>query len=114
MKNYEYLNEEAYDTLSKDSLKLDIQQYSYNDGLAPYFREHVRLYLKEWLKQYNEKKDTSINFYTDGLKIHTTINYEMQKLAEESVQEHLSKLQQQFEEITETVRSPSSSWLTDY
>jgi len=109
MKNYEYLNEEAYDTLSKDSLKLDIQQYSYNDGLAPYFREHVRLYLKEWLKQYNEKKDTSINFYTDGLKIHTTINYEMQKLAEESVQEHLSKLQQQFEESY----GKNAPWLTD-
>lgn len=109
MKNYKYLNEEAYDTLSKDSLKLDIQQYNYNDGLAPYFREHVRLYLKEWLKQYNEKKDTSINFYTDGLKIHTTINYEMQKLAEESVQEHLSKLQQQFEESY----GKNAPWLTD-
>ncbi|MDG3581955.1 MULTISPECIES: penicillin-binding protein 1A [Galbibacter] len=109
MKNYKYLDEEAYDTLSKDTLKLDIQQYSYNDGMAPYFREHVRLYLKDWLKEYNQKKDTTINIYTDGLKIHTTINYEMQKLAEEAIKEHLSKLQQQFEESY----GEKAPWLTN-
>ncbi|MCM5662959.1 transglycosylase domain-containing protein [Galbibacter mesophilus] len=109
MKNYEYLDEKAYDSLVKDSLELDIQQYSYNDGLAPYFREHVRLYLKEWLRKYNEKKDTSINIYTDGLKIHTTINYDMQQLAEEAVKEHISKLQKEFE----ASYGESAPWLTN-
>lgn len=109
MKNYEYINEEAYDTLIKDSLKLSIQEYSYNEGIAPYFREQVRLYLKDWLKDYNEKKDTAINFYTDGLKIHTTINYDMQQLAEESVKEHLSKLQKQFEDSY----GENAPWLID-
>ncbi|WP_417443938.1 penicillin-binding protein 1A [Joostella sp.] len=109
MKNYEYINEEAYDTLIKDSLKLSIQEYSYNEGIAPYFREQVRLYLKDWLKDYNEKKDTAINFYTDGLKIHTTINYDMQQLAEESVKEHLSKLQNQFEDSY----GENAPWLID-
>ncbi|MCF8714207.1 transglycosylase domain-containing protein [Joostella atrarenae] len=109
MKNYEYINEEAYDTLIKDSLKLSIQEYSYNEGIAPYFREQVRLYLKDWLKDYNEKKDTAINFYTDGLKIYTTINYDMQQLAEESVKEHLSKLQNQFEDSY----GENAPWLID-
>ncbi|WP_317170425.1 transglycosylase domain-containing protein [Galbibacter sp. BG1] len=109
MKNYNYLDEEAYDSLVKDSLKLDLQEYSYNDGLAPYFREHVRLYLKDWLREYNEKKDTSINIYTDGLKIYTTINYEMQQLAEQAVTEHISSLQQQFE----ASYGESAPWLTN-
>src|SRR5690606_10528516 len=89
MKNYGYLDKGVYDTLAKDSITLDIQQYSYNDGLAPYFREHVRLYLKNWLRDYNQNKDSTINVYTDGLKIHTTINYQMQKLAEQAMKEHL-------------------------
>lgn len=98
MKNYGYLDKGVYDTLAKDSITLDIQQYSYNDGLAPYFREHVRLYLKNWLRDYNQNKDSTINVYTDGLKIHTTINYQMQKLAEQAMKEHLGTLQEQFEE----------------
>lgn len=97
MRNYNYLDQEAFDSLSQDSLKLDIQQYSYNDGLAPYFREHVRLYLKNWLRDFNQNKGSSINIYTDGLKIHTTINFEMQQLAEEAMKEHLSSLQVQLE-----------------
>src|SRR5690606_18325746 len=88
MNNYGYLDTVAYDSLSKDTITLDLQQYSYNDGIAPYFREHVRLYLKNWLRDYNQNKDSSINIYTDGLKIHTTINYHMQQFAEEAMQEH--------------------------
>ena len=109
MKNNGYLDQTAYDSLAKDSILLDLQQYSYNEGIAPYFREHVRLYLKNWLRDYNEKKDSSINIYTDGLKIHTTINYQMQQLAEEAMEEHLSKLQQQFEKSY----GENAPWLTD-
>src|SRR5690606_32712760 len=109
MKNYGYLDQAAFDTLVKDSIRLDLQQYSYNDGIAPYFREHVRLYLKNWLRDYNQNKDSTINIYTDGLKIHTTINYQMQQLAEEAMEEHLSKLQQQFEKSY----GENAPWLTD-
>ena len=109
MNNYGYLDTVAYDSLSKDTITLDLQQYSYNDGIAPYFREHVRLYLKNWLRDYNQNKDSSINIYTDGLKIHTTINYQMQQLAEEAMQEHLSKLQQLFEESY----GENAPWLTN-
>lgn len=109
MNNYGYLNTTAYDSLSKDSITLDLQQYSYNDGIAPYFREHVRLYLKNWLRDYNQNKDSTINIYTDGLKIHTTINYRMQQLAEQAMQEHLSKLQQQFEKSY----GQNAPWLAD-
>src|SRR5690606_35491438 len=109
MNNYGYLDTVAYDSISKDSITLDLQQYSYNDGIAPYFREHVRLYLKNWLRDYNQNKDSSINIYTDGLKIHTTINYQMQQFAEEAMQEHLSKLQQLFEESY----GENAPWLTN-
>ncbi len=109
MKNYGYLDQAAYDTLTKDSITLDLQQYSYNDGIAPYFREHVRLYLKNWLRDYNQKQDSTINIYTDGLKIHTTLNYKMQQLAEQAMKEHLSTLQEQFEESY----GDNAPWLTN-
>ncbi|MCX2681357.1 transglycosylase domain-containing protein [Galbibacter sp. EGI 63066] len=109
MEKHDYISEPVYDSLQQDSIKLDIQQYSNNDGIAPYFREHVRLYLKEWLKTYNQKEDTTINIYTDGLKIYTTIDYDMQEMAETSVKEHLQKLQQQFEKS----HGKNAPWLTN-
>jgi len=48
-------------------------------GSAPYFTEYVRRLL--------EKEDTKlgINIYRDGLKIYTTLNSELQSIAEEAV-----------------------------
>ncbi|NJW54783.1 penicillin-binding protein, partial [Salinimicrobium sp. CDJ15-91] len=37
------------------------------------------------------------NIYRDGLQVHTTIDYEMQILAEEAMEEHMAALQKQFE-----------------
>lgn len=91
----------------------------HNAGLAPYFRDmlrrtmnakkprrsdyqHVEDYsadsllwntdgLYGWLNK-NKKPDGSrYNLDKDGLKIYTTINYRMQKYAEEAVAQHLGK-----------------------
>ena len=60
-------------------------------GLAPYFREHMRLYLRDWCEE------RGYNLYTDGLKIYTTLDSRLQKQAEKAVSEHLSPLQKEFE-----------------
>lgn len=60
------------------------------DGQAQYFKEAVKDYLKEWC-EYND-----INIYTDGLKIHTTIDTRMQRYAEESVLKQMNQLQNRF------------------
>jgi penicillin-binding protein 1A len=60
-------------------------------GLAPYFTEHLREWLKQWCKA------TGHDPYRDGLKVYTTIDSRMQRYAEESTVEHLTYLQKVFE-----------------
>ncbi|WP_316928956.1 transglycosylase domain-containing protein [Aquimarina agarivorans] len=97
MKKYHYLKDADYKKLQKLPLELDYQSFSHNTGLAPYFREHLKKELGQWLKDYNAEHKTQFNLYNSGLKIHTTIDAGMQQLAEEAMCSHLSKLQTDFE-----------------
>jgi len=63
----------------------------HSEGLAPYFREHLRLYIKKWANQ------NGYNIYRDGLRIFTTIDSKMQQYAEEAMREHLKDLQAKFD-----------------
>ena len=64
---------------------------SHNEGLAPYLREYVRAYMKEWCKHHRKSNGEYYDVHRDGLKIYTTINSRMQRYAEEAVREHFSK-----------------------
>lgn len=97
MKNSGFISEAAYDSLKVSPLNLDYRDYDYSSGIAPYFREEVRKQVLQWTKVENDK-GSDYNIYTSGLKIYTTLNYKMQQLAEESMVEHMSKLQQDFEQ----------------
>ena len=126
MNKYGYLSNEEFDSLSILPIRLNYKVQDHNEGLATYFREHLRLMLNaskpdrkyyysradfladsvEWLTnplygwcKKNTKPDGSpYNIYRDGLKIYTTINSKMQKYAEEALVEHLSgELQADFE-----------------
>ncbi len=114
-----YINTSQYDSLKTLPLGLDFRRADHKDGLAPYFREYVRLMLTAtkperenyaswqqvkfeedsiqwatnpiygWIAK-NPKADGSLyNLYRDGLKIHTTIDSRMQQYAEEAMKEHL-------------------------
>lgn len=90
------LTEAAYDTLKDREIVLDFARQGHVEGLAPYFREHLRQYMGEWIKN-NPKPDGSLyNLYTDGLKIYTTIDSRMQEHAEAAMTEHMSNLQRVF------------------
>lgn len=114
---------------------------SHKEGAAPYFRDHLRKILMakrpersqyaSWQGQQfyddsvaweqdplygwcnkNTKKDGShYNIYTDGLKIYTSIDTRMQKMAEEALFEHVAKyLQPAFErEIKNSKTGPYKS-----
>ncbi len=100
----------------------------HKEGVAPYFREYLRRILMakrpersnyaSWQGQQfcddslawetnpiygwcnkNTKKDGShYNIYTDGLKVYTTLDTEMQKMAEDALFEHVAQyLQPNFE-----------------
>lgn len=109
MVKYNYLSKNDYDSLKQ--LPIDISKFksqAHYAGLATYFREYLRLYMKQWCDE-NPKKDGShYDLYCDGLKIYTTINSRMQKHAEEAVSEHVCNYLQPmfFEHIRNAKNAP--------
>ncbi len=72
------------------------QGAEHEKGLAPYFRQAVRDFMVEWCENHHKPDGSQYNFYTDGLKVYTTIDSRMQRHAEQAVSTHLSGLQQAF------------------
>lgn len=97
MGNNGYLTSNEVTSLLNMKLELDYRDYDHNSGIAPYFREEVRKQLLVWIKSKNAT-GTDINLYTSGLKIYTTLNYRMQQLAEQVMVDHMSQLQERFEQ----------------
>jgi penicillin-binding protein 1A len=87
------LSQSEVDSLSVLPIKLDFKPESHTKGIATYFREYLRGYMKSWVKENPKPDGTKYNLYRDGLKIYTTIDSRMQKYAEEAMTEHLTNLQ---------------------
>ena len=96
MKKNGLLTQEEADSLQLLPLDLKFTPQGHDQGLAPYFREYLRAYMKDWLAAYKERTGVELNLYTDGLKIYTTIDSRMQQYAEEAMVEHMSNLQRVF------------------
>ena len=96
MRKYGKISESLYDSIVQIPIALDFKKASHNEGLAPYFREHLRGKMKEWCLNNIKPDGSRYNLYTDGLKIYTTIDSRVQKFAEEAVSIHISKLQIDF------------------
>lgn len=114
-----YLSKSACDSIQAQPIVLNYQIQDHNAGFAPYFRDMLRrtMNAKEpkrssyyqyedyvvdslqwaddafygWLNKNKKADGSSYNLDKDGLRIYTTINYKMQKYAEEAVAEHLGK-----------------------
>lgn len=126
MREKKYLSREECDSICNIPITLNYQIQDHNTGLAPYFRDMLRKVMNAqkprrssytyeedyradsllwadnqlygWLERNRKADGTKYNLDKDGLRIHTTINYQMQKYAEEAVAEHLGKtLQKQFD-----------------
>ncbi len=97
MHENDFLNKEARDSLCELPLELDYVNLTHNEGLAPYFREHLRLILLEWVKKNPKEDGTHYNIYTDGLKIFTTINADLQDYAERAMKRQMAHLQSNFD-----------------
>ena len=120
-----FITDEQRDSIQQIPITLYYQIQDHNAGLAPYFRDMLRRTMNAkkpkrssysqyedyvvdsllwadddfygWLNKNTKADGSKYNLDKDGLRIYTTINYKMQKYAEEAVAEHLGKdLQKSF------------------
>ncbi|WP_040251569.1 transglycosylase domain-containing protein [Psychroserpens mesophilus] len=97
MEKYEYISKELRTETSEQPLVVAYRKFNHAEGTAAYFREKVRLDVKVILDSLAQANDESYNLYKDGLKIHTTLDIDMQRYAESAMQKHLASLQSQLE-----------------
>lgn len=113
------ITEAECDSLCALPLEVKFTKVNHKDGIAPYFREAVRLMMQAkeprrgdypdwdqqrfvddsiqwatnplygWVEKNPKPDGTKYNIYTDGLRIYTSIDSRMQKYAEEAVIDHL-------------------------
>lgn len=113
------ITEAECDSLCTLPLDVKFTKVDHKDGIAPYFREAVRLMMQAkeprrgdypdwdqqrfvddsiqwatnplygWVEKNPKPDGTKYNIYTDGLRIYTSIDSRMQKYAEEAVIDHL-------------------------
>lgn len=113
------ITEAECDSLCALPLEVKFTKVDHKDGIAPYFREAVRLMMQAkeprrgdypdwdqqrfvddsiqwatnplygWVEKNPKPDGTKYNIYTDGLRIYTSIDSRMQKYAEEAVIDYL-------------------------
>lgn len=88
---YKIKTREQYDSIAALPLGLDFRIQNQNQGLATYFRSVLRNFLMDWCKRHG------YDLWEAGLKIYTTIDSRMQRFAEEALQQHMAKLQEDFD-----------------
>lgn len=98
MEKYDKITEEIYDELVEKDIQLDYRPMKVDAGIAPYFREQVRKKLVVWAEEHEKRTGKSVDVYGDGLKIHTTLNKNMQLYAESAMKTHIQNLQKAFEQ----------------
>ena len=111
MKKNGLLNEKEFDSLKTLPLEISYTPQSHREGLATYFRAYLQGFMRKWTNENTKDDGSKYNLYLDGLKIYTTINYEMQQYAEEAVKEHMPNLQKEFFTQNTTELNPTAPFL---
>ena len=119
-----YIDKSQRDSIREIPITLNYEVQDHNSGRAPYFRDMLRRVLTAqkprrsdykiredyaadslawaddelygWLEKTRKTDGSKYDLDRDGLRIYTTINYKMQKYAEEAVAEHIKALQADF------------------
>ncbi|MCB0387596.1 penicillin-binding protein 1A [Xanthomarina gelatinilytica] len=111
MEKYGYISETVKDSLQKTELGLRYSPQSHRDGIATYFRAYLDGFMKDWIKNNPKPDGEKYNLYGDGLKVYTTIDSRMQKYAEDAVQQHMPRLQAEFDHQNTPDRNPTAPFL---
>ncbi|KJD31258.1 penicillin-binding protein [Tamlana nanhaiensis] len=111
MYKYDYISEAVKDSLQKTELDLNYTPETHSQGIATYFREYLRDFMKKWIKENPKPDGEKWSLYNDGLKIYTTIDSRMQKYAEDAVAQHMPRLQAEFFHQNTPDRNPTAPFL---
>ena len=137
-----YLTQADYEKYCQEPLKLRFHVADHKDGIATYFRDFLRRYLTAkkpqrsmyaswnmvkyhidsinwetdplygWCNKNLKKNGEPYSIYTDGLRVHTTIDSRMQQYAEQAVEQHVVKfLQPAFDKANR--RKPNAPFTND-
>jgi len=109
MEKYNYISTSERTKISNQPLEVNYRKFNHSEGTGAYFREKVRRDVKILLDSLSKTNDKTYNLYKDGLKIHTTLDLEMQRYAESAMETHLAVLQKQFE----TSYGKSAPWISN-
>ena len=119
-----YIDKHQRDSIQEIPITLNYEVQDHNAGRAPYFRDMIRRIMTAqkphrsdykvredytadslawvndqlygWLEKNLKTDGSKYDLDKDGLRIYTTINYKMQKYAEEAVAERIKSLQADF------------------
>ena len=119
-----YIDKHQRDSIQQIPITLNYEVQDHNSGRAPYFRDMLRRVMTAkrphrsdykvredytadslawanddlygWLEKNPKTDGSQYDLDRDGLRIYTTINYKMQKYAEEAVAERIKSLQADF------------------
>ena len=97
MEKYDFISEELKDSLQATELEIKYTPQGHLEGMATYFREYTRKFMHDWIKENPKTDGSKYNIYSDGLKIYTTIDAKMQEYAENAVDNHMPRLQKEFD-----------------
>ncbi|MDR6784014.1 penicillin-binding protein 1A [Pedobacter africanus] len=91
------LSQQELDTEKEKPLGLRFSAATVNDGIAPYFRTVLKSDIKRIFQERSILNNgVPYDLDRDGLKIYTTLNYDMQVYAEEAQKEYMKILQASF------------------
>jgi len=96
MAKYEYITQTIADSSKTATLTLEYQAPSEINELARYFKQRVKTIFNQWSDTNLKEDGTTYDLNTDGLKIYSSLDYDMQIAAEKSMQSHMSTLQRSF------------------
>lgn len=83
-----FITKVVYDSLCKLPIELDFNLPNSNHNIAPHFRHVVKKEALKILKRHEKKTREKYSLYSDGLKIFTTLDSQLQKHAKSAVKEN--------------------------
>ncbi len=96
MVSYGSLNTDIAEQLKSLPLSLDYQSYAAREELARYFKQQVKKEFNAWSLDQSKADGSKYELESDGLKIISSLDYDMQIAAENIMHSHMSRLQTLF------------------